>query len=70
MRSLIKLLTHEEVAAGSPVYILTDSAIADVPLFSEKLYNRIAEKHVSVSYFIDLEHYNNAIHVDFNYNLW
>jgi hypothetical protein len=52
MRSLQKLLTDDGVYPGSPVYILTDSGIADPASFSEKLYNLIALKHVTVSCYV------------------
>jgi hypothetical protein len=50
MRALIKVINSPAVEVGSPVYIITDSAIEDAGSFAENLKGLIANKHVSVSF--------------------
>jgi len=49
MRSLLKIVNSPNLEIGSPIYIITDSAIADPGSFSANLYNLIAQKHVTIS---------------------
>jgi len=49
MNGLLKLLNEPGIAVGSPVYIITDSIIADASSFSENIENLIAQKHLTIS---------------------
>jgi hypothetical protein len=49
MNGLLKLINDPAIAVGSPVYIITDSVIADPDSYSENLENLIAQKHLTIS---------------------
>ncbi|KAI6190744.1 hypothetical protein M3Y97_00151900 [Aphelenchoides bicaudatus] len=52
MNALMKIMSSPDLAVGSPIYIVTDSAIADVGKFDNSLYNLIAQKHVTINVII------------------
>lgn len=48
MTALVKLINSNDMKPGSPVYIITDSAINDGNLFNERIFDLIAQKHLII----------------------
>ncbi|KAI6211095.1 hypothetical protein M3Y96_00396900 [Aphelenchoides besseyi] len=48
-RALLGLLDSPDFIPDSPVYIITDSSVADATQMNEALLNRIAEKHATIN---------------------
>lgn len=63
MRALNRLVNSNQVEIGSPIYIITDSAIADPDSFTESIYNLIAQKHLTASSFESLGHFDYSLDI-------